>query len=218
MEPYSIILADDHAMFRQGIRKILEEQGLQIIAEAKDGFELLKLLENTRPDLIILDISMPNLQGLEAAREIKKVYPATKVLLLTMHRRKDFLRQAILAGAAGFLLKEDADSELLTAIRRIQEGKRYISPVLSNELTDIILEKDQTPDPLTPRERQILQLLAEGKSYKDIVALLNISIFTVRRHRDNIMRKLKLKTMTNLIRYAIKKGYVSNDLPPYSQF
>lgn len=218
MEPYSIILADDHAMFRQGIRKILEEQGLQIIAEAKDGFELLKLLEKTQPDLIILDISMPNLQGLEAAREIKKVYPATKVLLLTMHRRKDFLRQAILAGAAGFLLKEDADSELLTAIRRIQEGKRYISPVLSNELTDIILEKDQTPDPLTPRERQILQLLAEGKSYKDIVALLHISIFTVRRHRDNIMRKLKLKTMTNLIRYAIKKGYVSNDLPPYSQF
>lgn len=214
LKPYRIILADDHAMFRQGIRKILEEEGLRIIAEAKDGFELLKQLEKNRSDLVILDISMPNLQGLEAAREIKKTYPATKVLFLTMHRRKDFLRQAISMGAAGFLLKEDAHSELLTAIKQIQEGKRYISPVLSDELTDIILEKNHH-DPLTPRERQILQLLAEGKSNKDIVALLNISIFTVRRHRDSIMRKLKFKTMTNLIRYAIKKGYVSEDLPSY---
>jgi two-component system response regulator NreC len=215
VKPYCIILADDHAMFRQGIRKILEDEGLRIIAEAKDGFELLRQLEKSQSDLVILDISMPNLQGLEAAREINKAYPATKILFLTMHRRKDFLRQAITMGAAGFLLKEDAHSELLTAIQQIREGKRYVSPVLSDEMTDIILEKNNE-DPLTPRERQVLQLLAEGKSNKDIVALLNISIFTVRRHRDNIMRKLKFKTMTNLIRYAIKKGYVSDDLPSYS--
>lgn len=205
-------------MFRQGIKKILEGRGFRILAEAKDGLELLQQLQSIRPDLVILDISMPNLQGLEAAREINKAYPATRILLLTMHRRKDFLRQALVAGAAGFLLKEDADSELLTAIRMIQEGKRYVSPVLSTDLTDLILEKDRQEDPLTPRERQVLQLLAEGKTAKEIVALLNISVYTVRRHRDNIMRKLKFKTMTNLIRYAMNKGYVSKDLPPHGQF
>ena len=152
MDVCSIVLADDHVMFRQGVKRIIEETpGLEVVGEANDGLELLSLLKAQLPELVLLDISMPHLRGLEATREIKKLYPRVKVIFLTMHRSKEFLQQALEAGADGFLLKEDADFELLRAIQTVRGGKKFISPLLSTEMADLAL-RDQSadPDPLSP--------------------------------------------------------------------
>ena len=211
MTPYTIILADDHSLFRQGVKKILEEMpGVQVVGEANDGLELLELLKKRDPALVILDISMPNLRGLEAAREIKGLYPQIKVLLLTMHKKKDFLQQGLEAGVDGFLVKEDADTDLLQAIQAIRRGGKFYSPLLSTRMADLAYQKGKA-DPLTKREKEVAKLLAEGKSGKEIANLLYISIYTVRRHRDNIMRKLDLKGLADLVRYAMEKGYTSSN-------
>ena len=152
MDVCSIVLADDHVMFRQGVKRIIEETpGLEVVGEANDGLELLSLLKARLPELVILDISMPHLRGLEATREIKKLYPRVKVIFLTMHRSREFLQQALEAGADGFLLKEDADFELLRAIQTVRGGKKFISTLLSTEMADLAL-RDQSadPDPLYP--------------------------------------------------------------------
>ena len=211
MDVCSIVLADDHVMFRKGVKRIIEETPpLKVVGEANDGLELLRLLKAHEPKLVILDISMPHLRGLEATREIKKLYPRVKVILLTMHRSKEFIQQALEAGAEGFLLKEDADFELLRAIEAVREGKKFISSLLSTEMADLALrDKPADPDPLTPREKTIVKLLTEGKTPKEIADLLYISVFTVRRHRDNIMRKLNLKRLADLIRYALSRGITS---------
>ncbi|MFZ2088531.1 MAG: response regulator transcription factor [Desulfobaccales bacterium] len=211
MDVCSIVLADDHVMFRQGVRRIIEETpGLEVVGEANDGLELLRLLRDQKPELVLLDISMPLLRGLEATREIKKLYPRIKIILLTMHRTREFLQQGLEAGAEGFLLKEDAVFELLRAIQTVRGGRKFISPLLSTELADLALgDHSADPDPLTPRERAIVKLLTEGKTAKEIADLLYISVFTVRRHRDNIMRKLKLKKMADLIRYALSRGIIT---------
>ena len=168
MEPYTIILADDHAMFREGIRKIIERiEGALISGEANDGLELLELLKKSSPNLVILDISMPNLRGLEAIREIKKTYPKVKILVLTMHKKKEFLRQALRDGADGFLLKEDAGSELIRAVQTVRNGGKYLSPLLTNVLTSLAVEEEK-PEVLTMREKEVLKLLAEGKRTKEI--------------------------------------------------
>ncbi len=208
MEVCSIVLADDHVMFRKGVKRIIEETpGLEVVGEANDGLELLSLLKARLPDLVLLDISMPHLRGLEATREIKKLYPRVKVILLTMHRSKEFLQQALEAGAEGYLLKEDADFELLRAIQTVRGGKKFISTLLSTEMADLALrDKPADTDPLTIREKTVVKLLAEGKTPKEIAGLLYISVFTVRRHRDNIMRKLNLKRLADLIRYALSRG------------
>ncbi|MGA8572825.1 MAG: response regulator [Desulfobaccales bacterium] len=207
MDVCSIVLADDHVMFRKGVKRIIEETpGLEVTGEADDGLELLRLLKTQEPKLVLLDISMPHLRGLEATREIKKLYPRVKVILLTMHRYKEFIQQALEAGADGFLLKEDADIELLRAIQAVKEGGKFISPLLSTELAELALRGKPADDPLTTREKTIVQLLAEGKTPKDIADLLNISVFTVRRHRDNIMRKLNIKKLADLIKYALSRG------------
>jgi len=207
MAPYTIVLADDHALFRQGVRKIIEDvDDLKVVGEASDGLELLELLKKSKPNLIILDIAMPNLRGLEAAREIKGLYPQIKVLLLTMHKKKDFLQQGLEAGVDGFLVKEDADTALLQAVKAIQRGEKYYSPLISDKLADLAFQRGKT-DPLTKREKEVAKLLAEGKSSKEIAELLYISIYTVRRHRDNIMKKLELKGLADLVRYAMDKGY-----------
>ena len=214
MDVCSIMLADDHVMFRQGVKRIIEETpGLEVVGEANDGLELLNLLKLRIPELVLLDISMPHLRGLEAIREIKKLYPRVKVIFLTMHRSREFLQQALEAGADGFLLKEDADLELLRAIQTVSGGKKFISTLLSSEMADLAL-RDQSadPDPLSPREKTIVKLLVEGKTPKEIAELLYISIFTVRRHRDNIMRKLNLKRLADLIRYALSRGIITG--PP----
>jgi DNA-binding NarL/FixJ family response regulator len=208
MDVCSIVLADDHVMFRQGVKRIIEETpGLEVVGEANDGLELLNLLKARLPELVILDISMPHLRGLEATREIKKLYPRVKIIFLTMHRSREFLQQALEAGADGFLLKEDADLELLRAIDAVKAGKKFISTLLSTEMADLALrDQPADTDPLSPREKTIVKLLAEGKTPKEIADLLYISIFTVRRHRDNIMRKLNLKRLADLIKYALSRG------------
>lgn len=214
MNVCSIMLADDHTMFREGVKRIIEETStLKVVGEANDGLELLRLLKARLPELVLLDISMPHLRGLEATREIKKLYPRVKVIFLTMHRSKEFIQQALEAGAEGFLLKEDADFELLRAIEAVREGKKFISPLLATEMADLALrDKPADTDPLTIREKTIVKLLAEGKTPKEIAELLYISVFTVRRHRDNIMRKLNLKRLADLIRYALSRGITTD--PP----
>lgn len=207
MSPYFLVLADDHVMFRKGVKRIITGvDGFEVIGEANDGRELLDLLKKTSPHMIILDISMPNLRGLEATREIKQIYPHIKILLLTMHKKKEFIQQAMAAGADGYLLKEDADTELLKAIKAIREGNKFISSLLSSELADLVTATSQTGS-LTLREREVIKLVAEGKSSREIADLLHISIFTVRRHRENIIRKLNLNGMADLVKYAIDHGY-----------
>jgi len=215
MSVFRIILADDHLMFRQGLKKILGERAdLEIIGEANCGLDLLKLLQELVPDLVILDISMPNLRGIEAVREIKSLRPNVKILILTMHKEREYLYQSVSGGADGFLLKEDADTELFSAIKTIQQGRIYISPAMADESKEdwarVARGEGAIPfgDPLTTRERQVLKLIAEGKSSKDIAALLFISARTVERHRANIMDKLNLKKTADLVKYAIQKGYV----------
>lgn len=214
MRPYNIVLADDHVLFCEGIKRIISEiSDLEVVGEARDGLQLLALLKQLTPDLVILDISMPNIRGIEATREIKMTHPDVKVLILTMHKDKDYLYHAISAGADGYLLKEDADTELFSAIETIRQGKTYISPLLTGEVTDDLLRiyrgNHQLPiDNLTTREREVLQLLAEGKSNREIADLLFISVRTVENHRAKIMRKLNLKRTADLVRYAIQKGII----------
>jgi len=216
MSPYRIALADDHVLVRQGFKRILEGVGdLEVIGEANDGIELLNLLNRVTPHMVILDIFMPNLRGIEAIHEIKKIHPDVKVLILTMHKDKEYLYLSLSAGAKGYLLKEDADKELFSAIEKVRQGKTYISPYFSEEIVDDLVQvgKGDTKtifeaDPLTPREREVLKLIAEGKSSKEIANLLFISVSTVNNHRASIMEKLNLNKATDLVKYAIRKGYV----------
>ena len=216
MTSYGIVLADDHVLVRQGLRRIIEERAdLEVIGEANDGLELLTLLKERVPDMVILDIFMPNLRGIEAIQEIKKIHPDVKVLILTMHRDKEYLYLALSSGAKGYLLKEDADKELFSAIEKIRQGKTYISPYFSQDLIDDLVQigrRDSKAvlevDSLTLREREVLKLIAEGKSSKEIANLLFISVFTVNNHRASIMEKLNLKKATDLVKYAIQKGYI----------
>ena len=216
METFRIVIVDDHTLVRQGLRRIIGEMAdLEVIGEAGDGLELLKLLEKITPHMILLDISMPNLRGNEAIREIKALHPEVKILILSMHKEKEYLYQAISAGANGYFLKEDADTELFTAIDTIRRGKVYISPLLSGDVADdwaqTYREKSKLPyepDNLTTREREVLKMIAEGKSSKTIADLLFISVRTVERHRANLMDKLSLKKTANLVKYAIHKGYI----------
>lgn len=211
-----IVLADDHALMRHGIRKIIEtEPTLQVIGEVGDGLELLNFLKRNTPDMILLDISMPNLRGIEAINEAKKLCPQVKILMLTMHRDKQYLCHALAAGADGYVLKEDSDSELLTAIGMALSGKIYISPVISREFTESELaeycsNRKFPGETLTTRERQVLKLVAEGKKSKDIADLLSISIRTVEHHRANLLKKTNIKGTADLIKYAIRKGYVNS--------
>lgn len=223
MDPYLIVLADDHMMFRQGVRRILEEiSAFRVTGEVKDGLELLRLLQAAPPHLVILDISMPNLRGIEATREIKRSHPDMKVLILTMHKDKEYLYHALGAGADGYILKEDADDELVAAIESIRKGNVYISSLLSSQVSQLIVQSSRSTsptaedlsktEPLSNREREVLKLIAEAKSSKEIADLLCISIRTVQHHRSNIMKKLDIKKSTDLVKYAIRKGYVSISL------
>jgi len=212
VEPYRIVIADDHSLFRKGIRRLIQDiPGLEVIGEAGDGLELLKLLKEKPPDLAVVDISMPNLRGIEAAREIRTLYPDTKVLMITMHKSKEHLYHSISAGVQGYLLKEDSDVELRLAIETIRDGGIYVTKTLAGELAQDLSEIYRgkgkiSKDPLTTREREVLKLIAEGKSNHDIANMMFISIRTVEHHRANIMEKLKLKKTADVVRYAIEKG------------
>ena len=215
MNPYQIILADDHLMFRKGIKRIIEDsKNLLVIGEAGDGLQLLELLKKAKPDMVILDISMPKLRGLEATHEIKTRYPGIKILILTMHRNKEYLLQALSAKADGYLLKEDTDTQLIAAIESIRAGKIFLSHLMSEDLSQNLLGFIEKTDPsldetLSTREKEVLTLLTEGKSNKEIADLLYISTRTVEHHRASINNKLKVKNIADLVKYAIRKGYTA---------
>ncbi len=215
MTSYRIMLADDHVMLRDGIRKIINEtRGMEVVAEASDGLELLSLLKQNPVDMVILDISMPRLRGIEAAQEIRKSHPQIKTLFLSMYKKEEYLHLALSAGAKGYLLKEDTGSELIHAINAIRNGKTYLSPLISKDIPDDLISICRSDgrlanDRLTPRERQVLKLIAEGKTSKEIAALLFISIHTVNNHRKNIKKKINVLKSADMVKYAIQQGYVT---------
>jgi DNA-binding NarL/FixJ family response regulator len=216
MEPYRIVLADDHKMFRQGVKMIIDEtDDLEVIGEANDGLELLELLKGLSPRMVIMDISMPKMRGVEATREIKSIDPGIKILILTMHRNKELLYHCFSAGAEGYLLKEDTDTELFSAIEAIRKGRSYVSPILSldlaDDLTRIYSGRQHPLERLTLREREVLTLISEGKTRKEIAESLYISVHTVGHHRGNIMRKLNMRKTADLVKYAVRKGYTSTN-------
>ena len=214
-EPYRVVLADDHVIFRQGIKQLIDSKpGFKVVGEASDGLELVNLIQRgLKTDLVIVDISMPNLRGIEATHEIKALSPDIKILVVTMHKSKEYLYHSISAGAQGYLLKEDSEVELFSAIETIRKGEIFVSKLLTQELTQDLSniyygDGQILTDPLTPREREVLKMVAEGRTNKQIADLLFISTRTVENHRAKIMNKLNLKKTVDLIRYAMDKGYV----------
>ncbi len=217
MSSYRIVIADNHSIFRSSLRKIIREcSDYAVIGEAGDGRDLLELLKQMKADLIILDISMANLRGLEAIREIKELLPEIKILILTMFKDRHYLDRSISAGAEGYLLKQDADDELIRAIEQIRSGENYLSPLLAQESTGPEAKKDRHESPdgaaLTVLEKSLLTLIAEGKSSQEIAELLFLDIRTVYHHHAEIMNKLNIKNTTDLIKYAINQGYTRKEI------
>ena len=216
-KPYRIIIADDHSLIRKGLRTIIElESDIQVIGEAGDGQELLVLLSSEQPDLIIMDISMPRINGIEAVREVVEKYPGVRVLMLTMHRNSQYFYNAISAGAHGYLMKDDSDTELLTAIRTVQSGKSYVSPQLSNEVTDELISafRDHREIPiiqLTDREREVLQFVVKGYTSKKMADILCLSPRTVDHHRAKLLKKFKMKNTVDLVKHVVRNSIVVSE-------
>lgn len=207
--PIRILLADDHALIRQGLRALLEKHGYQIVAEASDGQEALRSVLEAHPDVAIVDISMPVLNGVDTARELKKSSPKTKVILLTQHDEEQYVTESLRAGVKGYVLKSQAGSDLIHAIQEVCRGSVYLSPKISRAVVDAYLSKSYVAsDPLSGRERQVLQLVGEGKSTKDIATQLGISVKTAESHRARLMKKLDIHETASLVRYAIRNGLI----------
>jgi len=213
----TILLADDHPVVRQGMRNFLEtEANLSIVGEAEDGLQAVQLAEQLKPDVVIVDMMMPRLNGMEAIRQITLRLPQTRCVVLSMQSADPYVVQALKAGAVGYVLKDSGPNELIKAIQTVLSGTRYLSPQLSANLIDLFIAKVGTeiPDPydlLTAREREALQLAAAGLSSSDIAARISISTRTVEQHRQNMMRKMGFKNQTELIRFAFKRGIISID-------
>ena len=204
-----LLLADDHSLVRQGLRAFLERQGFQVVSEASDGQETIRSVEKTQPDVAIVDISMPVLNGIDAARELKKSSPKTKVILLTQHDEDQYVTEALRAGVKGYVLKSQAADDLVHAIQEVCRGSVYLSPSISRTVVDAYLSKTYVPaDPLSGRERQVLQLVGEGKSTKDVAVQLGISVKTAESHRARLMKKLDIHETASLVRYAIRRGSI----------
>ena len=205
-----ILLADDHTVVRQGLRRILAEHSdLEVVAEATNGREAVQQGEALKPDLVLMDVSMPELNGVEATRRLKGVLARTKVLGLSMHRDHVYVREMLRAGASGYLLKECSDAELIGAVRAVVRGEGYLSPAVSDAvLTDYRKHVRDPIDLLSSREREILQLLAEGKINKEVAVQLNISVHTVDAHRGRIMEKLDLHSIGEMVRFAMRNGLI----------
>ena len=216
MTSYSIVLAEDHALVREGIRGLIDHTPeLEVVGEAEDGAALLSLLEEVDPQMVILDVNMPGMRGIEAAREIRARHPRIQILFLSMHRRREFVSMAFAAGAKGYLLKDDSSRELIAAIAEIRKGRPYLSRRLGmespNEMTDIRRGEGGVDDgPLTRREREVLKLIAEGHTDREIGEKLVISLRTVQRHHSNIREKLNLRRTADIIHYAIANDYVDS--------
>jgi len=213
-----IILADDHAIFRDGLRALLDDQpGMQVVAEAENGREAVRLARELKPDLVVMDVTMPGLNGVEATRQITSDSSSITVISLSMHADQRRVAEMLSAGASGYLLKNSAFDELIQAIRAVVEHGSYLSPPVIGPIVREFLKLssgEKSPDSsLTPREREVLQLLAEGNSSKEAAYLLNLNVKTVDTHRQRIMKKLKLNNLVELTRYAIREGLTSLDLP-----
>jgi two-component system, NarL family, response regulator NreC len=207
--PLRVVLADDHLLVRQGLRALLEREGMLVAGEASDGDEAVRLIPQVRPDVAVLDISMPVLNGLDAAREILKTCEGTKIVLLTRHDEDQYVTEALRAGVKGYVLKNQAATDLIHAIQEVCRGEIYLSPGITRAVVHAYLSKSEVrADPLTARERQVLQLVGEGKSTKDIATLLGISVKTAESHRTRLMRKLDIHETASLVRYAIRRGIV----------
>ena len=204
-----VLIADDHEMFRQGLRVLLEEEGFQFVAEASNGREAVQLCEQYHPEVAILDIAMPLLNGIFAAREIIKSNPRTKVVLLTQHTEDQMVLESLRAGVTGYVLKTRASSELVHALHAVCRGEMYLTQSISRAVVQAFLTKDSLPvRPLSDRERQVLQLVAEGKTTKEVASLLGISVNTAESHRTNLMEKLDIHDTAGLVRYALRNGVI----------
>jgi two-component system, NarL family, response regulator NreC len=204
-----IVLADNHVLVRQGIKSLLEREGFQVAGEAGDGQELVRIAEELQPEVAVLDIGMPLMNGLVAARELKRVCPKTKTILLTRHDEDQYVIEALRAGIRGYVLKNQAATDLVLAIQQVGRGQVYLSPGISSVVVDAYLSKSSLPDdPLSAREHEVLQLVAEGKSTKDIAAILGISVKTAESHRSRLMQKLDIHETASLVRYAVRRGLV----------
>ena len=214
---YRILLADDHVLIRHGIKNILKKDSrLTVAGEANNGRELLSFLEENEVDLIILDISMPGIGGMEAIGIVKSKYPSTKILVLTMHKNKQYFYNAMSAGADGYLMKDDSDEELLVAIDKVSSGKSYISPFMAEDFADDVIsmyrnEKKSPFQELTKREKEILQLVVKGFTSKKMAEHLHLSQRTIDHHRSNLLRKFNRKNSVDLVNYAVRNGFVTSE-------
>jgi NarL family two-component system response regulator LiaR len=209
-----ILIADDHTLLRNGIRALLEDQmDIIVVGEADDGREAVRLVEQLHPNVVLMDISMPLLNGLEATRQIKREHPETNVLVLTMYDHEEYFREVLDAGASGYIIKKAAASELVAAIHAVYNGEAVLSPTITRLLLEDYMRKEinrsvTEADTLTPREREVLQLIAEGKTSREIADILSLSIKTVQSHRASLMQKLDLHDRGDLIKYAIQKKII----------
>jgi DNA-binding NarL/FixJ family response regulator len=214
-----ILIADDHEVARRGIRALLESHaGWEVCAEARDGRDAVEMAINTKPNVVLLDIGMPNLNGLEAARQISAALPEAGILILTMHDTDNMVREVLRAGARGFMLKSDAGRDLVAAVEAVQLQRTFFTPRVSQMVLDGFLDRDGkhtqrdsvdfSGDLLTSREREVIQLLAEGRTSKEVAVTLNLSVKTAETHRTNLMRKLGLHSVADLTRYAVRNGIV----------
>jgi DNA-binding NarL/FixJ family response regulator len=207
--PVTILLADDHTIVRQGLKLILSSHvDLQVVGEAANGREAVELAAKLRPDIVLMDVQMPELNGIEATRQMVAANPRIRILVLSMHKEAVYVREILRAGARGYILKDAIDTELLSALRSIANGDGYISPAVSGVLDDRAKDLNDPVGPLSAREREVLLLIAEGKTNKEIATRLNLSVYTVDSHRGKIMEKLNLHSAGELVRFAMKNGLV----------
>ena len=216
MTPVRILLADDHVVMRNGLRLLLERQPhLQVVGEAADGRQAVALCESANPDVVVMDIAMPNPNGIEAARQIVNRHPRTAIAILSMHSDESYVIRALKAGARAYLLKDSAEADLLAAVGALTEGKSFFSPAISKILVEDYMRQlesrgaEDTYELLTNREREILQLLAEGRTNKDVANMLYLSLYTVETHRTHILQKLNLHSVPELILYAVRKRIIA---------
>ncbi|MGH9719170.1 MAG: response regulator [Bryobacteraceae bacterium] len=210
-----VMLSDDHGIVRKGLRFLLEQEGMEVVAEASDGRETVRLAEELKPDVVVMDVAMPHLNGIEATAQIVKRLPDIGVVMLSMHSDEVYVLRALTAGAKGYLLKDSAEEDLVRAVRAVADRKSFFSPAIAKALLEDYVRSlqqrgiEDSYDLLTDREKEVLQLLAEGKSNKEVAGVLDLSLYTVETHRTNLMQKLNLHNTAEIVLYAVRKKIIS---------